>query len=157
MSRNCKIHNDCALFPLYVFAVSTIVVLGTCTGPDSDYEIRLSMVTSVSVPDTVQVGESFIVSIVTGIYIGGDKQGHDDIHTIEGGYRIVPYDLIYVGPGPVDGGVYHFIHKVGLRLDAVGMSNILILHRLRSTTGADSTGTIVRQVVVATGEQEKTD
>ena len=148
MIRDQLIRKDSALSHLQILIAALIVMLLSCTGPDSDYEIRLSMVASITMPDTVQVGESFEVIIVTIAHHGGCKPGHDDVHAIDNGYRISPYDQIYIGSGPVDAAIHHFTHDVGLMLDSAGIAEIQIKHHLPSSTGTDSTGTIVQQVVV---------
>ncbi len=141
------------LTPLFlgVLLLSATAILESCTEPDREYENRLAIVGAVSLPDTVQVGESFIVSIQTSAPNNSWRQGHDEVQAIDGGYRIIPFDQAYIGPDFVLPVISGFTHEVELSLHELGTSEILISHRLQSSSGTDSTGTIIRQVVVQGG------
>ena len=148
MSQLHVIRTFPSLVILGILSVSTTAILESCTEPDREYENRLAIVGAVSLPDTVQVGESFVVSIQTGVPNNAWRQGHDEVQAIDGGYRIAPYDQAYIGPNLWAPVMCVFTHEVELSLHASGTAEILISHRLWSSSGADSTGTIVRQVIV---------
>jgi hypothetical protein len=157
MTPRSDTQSAAALLTLLVLGSTAGLNFASCTGPEADYEDRLAFVTHVSVPDTVQIGESFLVSISTGTPSGAWKKGRDDVRAIEVGYRIVPYDQAPTGSGPIQGDIGRFTHEVILRLNRAGMAEIQIRHRLASTSGRDSTGTMVREVVVLSGEKAPTD
>ncbi len=151
MNSPLRILRDVFLLTLPILVASAIGMLESCTKPDADFDIRLALVTSVTLPDSVQIGDIFTVIIVTEVGHGGCGPGHDDVHVTDTGYQIVPHDKIYVGPDLVDTAIHSFNHSVNLSLENEGVAEIQIRSRFPCSTGADSTGTIVRYIVAIPG------
>jgi hypothetical protein len=156
MLRYHKIHIKSALLFFLALGSTVVLQITSCTGPEADFQDQLAFVTSVSLPDTVQIGVSFLVSISTFTPSSAWQQGHDEVQEIEDGYRIVPYDIQPLGR-PLVGDVGGYIHEVPLTLYAAGTSEIQIAHHLSNPVGGNTTGTIVRHVVVQAGSVNKTD
>jgi len=148
MSRPIRTHKAIALIVILFLGANASLLLDSCTGPNKDYLTRLALVISVSLPDTVQVAETFSVIISTEVSHGGCRPGRDDVQTISNGYRITPYDDIYVGPDFVDCALHQFSHNVEFSLASAGISEIQIRHHVPNSTGTDSIGTIIRQITV---------
>ena len=130
-------------------AAPAIVAFGlsSCLWPfGPDYEDRISDVLSVAMPDTVRAGASFLVTIITSS--GGPGcwgKGPDEVRAGPAWAMITPYDRTYTGSGgcldnpPIT-------HKVVLKFVRPGIAGVAIRHG--KVVGPDSTGMIVRRVVV---------
>jgi hypothetical protein len=156
MLRYRKVRIKSAVVIILALGSTAVLPITSCTGPEADFQDQLAVVTFVSVADTVQIGESFLVSISTFTPSSAWRQGHDEIRVIEDGYRIVPYDIQPLGR-PLVGDVGGYTHQVPITLYTAGLAEIQIAHQLFKTSGGDSTGTIVRHVVVRAGPENKTD
>jgi len=127
-----------------------IFSLSSCEEPfKSDYRDHLSSVSSATAPDTVAVGTTFQVLIVTSGSNGCWKKGDDRVSQ-QGPLQvyIVPFDREYVGTGACTADVPQFQHTVNVGASAKGTMDIFVSRRLRAVAGADSTGVIQLKVDV---------
>jgi hypothetical protein len=85
MLRYHKIHIKSALLIFIALGSTVVLQITSCTGPEADFQDQLAFVTSVSLPDTVQIGVSFLVSISTFTPSSAWQQGHDEVQEIEDG------------------------------------------------------------------------
>jgi len=137
--------------PIVLWAISAAVImtLGSCsdsaTNENREFENVLARVTAVTAPDTVNVGEYFTVTIATGAPDSRWRKGPDEVHAIQGGYWIIPYDQLNVGQEYGYTVVLGFTHEVELILQSTGTAYVHISHRISGAT-ADSIGTIIKEV-----------
>ena len=133
-----------------IFTVASVGVVISCSQPSRpmEGEPHLAAVVSVLVPEAVEIGERFQVSILTGAPSGCWSKGYDEVKITDEGVLIVPYDLVITGAGQCADIYLEFTHHVPLRLFMSGTIDISIQHYLRSATGADSIGTIKEKVIV---------
>ena len=137
----------------WVSALAAIAAITTalsgCDWPfKSDYRDHLSWVSSATAPDTVAVGTTFQVAIVTWGSSGCWRKGDDRV--FRGGplqVYIVPFDREYLETTCTDIAP-EFQHTVKVAALAKGTLDILVKRRLRASSGADSSGVIQLKVDV---------
>jgi hypothetical protein len=131
------------------FALSTC---GCDTGSGSlkpGYRERLSWVADVTAPDTVAAGDPFVLQVTTSGMSGCWLKGEDRVSLPDPlEVRVIPFDREYVGSGACTANVPFFYHEITIRASTPGTLVVSIAHRLRSVSGADSTGEIIREVEV---------
>ena len=136
----------------YLFFVIIFLFPGlsftSCLELDSDYKDRLSVISNISLPDSVEMGNPLIISFITHGSNLCWKKGHDEIIKIKNGFRVIPYDREYTGPNMCAQAIADFDHQVSLPASTEDKILIEILHRLRDSSGADSTGIISKEVIV---------
>jgi len=136
---------------LATLATCGLFYLDSCSSPqepsDTGYLEVLADVSYITIPDTIQANERFIVSIHTWTPDPCWKQGRDVVERIETGFHITPYNLRPAEPYGCVLPLGIYLHEVPLIFKTPGVFQVLISHRLLSSTRNDSTGTIIRQVV----------
>jgi hypothetical protein len=125
--------------------------------PEGTWQTRISVFSdwypSPYAPDTVQVGQEFIVTITTE---GGGcvSKGHDDVIALGSLVsQITPYDRFKTGGIPCPTDVRPITHSVPLTFDTPGEGIVLIRGRTYSSRrqGADSLITIGLSVTLVDG------
>jgi len=140
---------------LATLATCGLFSLESCSSPqepsDTGYLEVLADVSYITIPDTIHANERFIVSIHTWTPDPCWKQGRDVVERIETGYHITPYNLRPAEPYGCVLPLGIYVHEVPLTFKTPGVFQVLISHRLLSSTRNDSIGTIFRQVVTLPG------
>jgi hypothetical protein len=121
----------------------------TPLGLKDGYKERIAAVMNVTAPDTVSVGATFEVVMLSSGPSGCWRIGRDELSaTSPVQATITPYDEENVKSGVCAAYAPTFLHSVVLSAAVRGDFNVTVRTRMRASTGKDSVGTIQRTVVV---------
>jgi hypothetical protein len=142
----------------WAFVATTLLLLcclsfgcdsSTSLGPEDGYRERLAAVMNVTVPDTVSVGSTFEVVMLSSAANGCWKIGRDELSsTSPVQATITPYDQENVESDVCPQNAPTFRHLVSLSAAVPGDFSVTVRTRMKASTGKDSVGTIQRTVAV---------